>query len=295
MQGTPPGSASRVESREDGSARGPVGRQVSSSIQRQLFTGADDPPPLSARGLNRHTSEPSQGMGLTSMSTAGAVTATVRVVSAAPPRPSPRGAPQTAAASTTPGSMQAFHGSLRSHSQGASVAASPRGAKAIAAMQGLQDRIDNRPAVRAIVNEFERRSTSQTPGPSGCHRNFDTSITPGRGATNIHLHSARAVSANAPGASSRAPSHGPQLPAAATARGDSRGRRHPEDAEEIRGSPSASEDRNTSAVVFGMSPMNRPRSDRAPVHHVRGGISTPSPQPKGPSVQDRIRVFQPQR
>jgi hypothetical protein len=283
MQSTPPGSASRED------ARVTVGRQVSSSITRQLFTqpGETDPP-LSARGLNRHTSEPAQGLQTLASNSQGGMpttipaTATVRVLSSALPRPSPRGAPSPAAAAS---SIQCW----RSHSQGAApIAASPRGAKAIAAMQG----IDSRPAaqVRTLVNEFERRSTSQT--PAGAPRGFETTTTTPSRAPAMVPNTARAHSAAAPCAT-RAPSHGP-LPISSremVARRDAsaRGRRHLDEMEAPNGSPHR-EDSN--GVVFGMSPMNRPRSERCPVTHLRGGLSTPSPQHKpGPSVQDRIRAL----
>lgn len=273
LQGTPPGSASR----EDAS-RTVIHRQLSNSTHvRQLFTqsGSDDAPPVSARGMNRHTSEPLQALqtasGHAMSAAAPASNGCVRLLSAQPPRPSPRGNPTQLSTPVPP---------WRSHSQGATVAASPRGAKAIAAMQG----IDSRPPaqVRAIVQDFERRSTSQT--PTGATRSVEayptasaTRTTTQPGATT------RAASATAPCASSRVPSHGPMI----APRGElMRGRQQ---LDEPHGSPTASEDRS-SAVVFGMSPMNRPRSEKAPLQ-LRGGM-TPSPQPKGISVQERIRAFQ---
>lgn len=288
--GTPQGSGSR----DDATCRA-LGRQASSSISRQLFQHpvADDVP-LSARGMHRHTSEPGQMLAPNTHSgIATAPVSAVRVVSAVngqPPRPSPRG---PATAQSTP--LQPW----RSHSQGAAVAASPRGAKAIAAMQG----IDSRPAaaaqVRTLVSEYERRSTSRT--PCGTARNYEGQATPTRAASGGA--SARAVSANAPCASARAPSHGRAPVAMAMPFAESRGRQQMpvEDAKDLSeaplSSPMGSED--THAVVFGMSPISgRPRGERSNAHAPMGRVGprmaspSPSPQQKGPSVQDRIRAFQ---
>merc|ERR1719272_163512 len=73
--GTPQGSASYPVAAGPGSApredsiglhsRPVIGRQASDSITRQLFTQqtlSEHPAPLSARGMNRHTSEPLQAL-----------------------------------------------------------------------------------------------------------------------------------------------------------------------------------------------------------------------------------------
>jgi len=306
IQTTPQGSGGR----DDATCRS-IGRQASSSITRQLFTQpvADDAPLVhSARGgLNRHTSDPSQSLqGLTASSLCGMSNAlpagVVRVVSAQPPRPSPRATAVThpATASALSGALSAPVQPWRSHSQGAPVAASPRGGKAIAAMQGIESR-GGPPAVRAIVSEIERRSTSQTPGVARSTTTYEGAATPTRPIA-MATATTRAASATVPCASSRAAqSHAMQCHQALTVRAaeqqHQRGRR--QDCEEVpHHSPTprqpGSEDHSgsASAVVFGMSPMNRPRTDRQLPHGLRAGIASPSPSPKGPSVQERIRAFQ---
>jgi hypothetical protein len=281
--GTPQGSAERMDARA-------VGRQISNSnsIIRQLFTQplADDPP-MSARALNRHTSEPSQ-VGLNAngySSLASAAQGCVRVVSAAPPRPSPRNIPtHVPAASTTP--IQTW----RSHSQGAP---SPRGAKAVAAMQGIDNARSAQAQVRAIVQDIERRSTSQTPGGPRTVENL-TATTPQR-TPFLAGASMRAASANAPCASARAQSHGRTAGAVSAATAPrvelQRGRQQVAEAERPNGSPSGSEDHSAAPVFFNMSPIgDRARSQKAAIPS--RGISSPSPQPKAISVQDRIRAFQ---
>lgn len=208
-----------------------------------------------------------------------------RLVSAVPPRPSPRGPPMQSGMPTQATSLQPW----RSHSQGAPVTASPRGAKGIAAMQGIESRP---PAVRAIVSEIERRSTSQS--HAGTVRT-DTPVTrgdmtPQRGAAMASSGATtRSASAAAPTASLRIHSNGPP-PVAMAASTSARGRRQGDEHDMVFcGSPHTAEDTH---VVFGMSPMGRPRGEKA--MHVRSGV-TPSPSPKGPSVQDRIRQLQGQR
>jgi len=311
LQGSPQGSASRDDS------RGAIGhataqRQASASVTRQLFAQpvADDPPSISARGLNRHTSDPqvqvqaSQSLTPTNLSGMMTSTATVcqptlgtrsepmglRLMSAQPPRPSPRGisTQPSMAAQSTP--LQPY----RSQSAGAPVPASPRGAKAIA---------PNRPpaAVRAIVSEIERRSTSQAPGTvarsveamcvTPCtttpHRaTAGTAVEFSTFANSTGAATRAASAAAAPSTSMRMHSNGPP-PVAVAAAPVSRGRQGNESEVMYSSSPYAGEDPH---VVFGMSPMGRPRGERVmPI--LMAGMS-PSPSPKGPTVQERIRALQ---
>jgi len=310
LQCSPPGSASR----DDSATRAAIGRQASASVTRQLFAQpvADDPPAISARGMTRHVSDPQvqiQGSHLTPTNHSSLTTSTstscqpmpsVRLVSAVPPRPSPRGnLMQSGMAPAQSAPMQPW----RSHSQGAPVAASPRGAKAIAAQHG----IDSRPpaAVRAIVSDIEKRSASQAPGPAPRTVECVTTpctTTPHRGTVGTAVEfptftsstgaTTRAASATAPTSSMRIHSTGPP-PLAMAATASVRGRQQGNESEMMySGSPHAGEDPH---VVFGMSPMGRPRGAEK-VMSLRPGIgASPSPSPKGPSVQERIRALQASR
>lgn len=308
LQGSPTDFAIREDS------RGAVGRQASSSVTRQLFTqpAADEPPSISQRGLNRHTSDPQvqvQGSQCpTPTNLSGMTTPTSaacqptqgtrsepmqasRLMSAQPPRPSPRGISMQPgmAAQSTP--LQPY----RSQSAGAPVAASPRGAKAIAAAHGAESRPPA--AVRAIVSEIERRSTSQAPGtaPRTVEAVTPCTTTPHRATATKPVEfstfasstgaATRAASANAPSTSMRILSNGPP-PAAVAAAPAMRGRQGNEEVK-YSSSPHAGEDPH---VVFGMSPMGRPRGERAMPILMAG--MTPSPSPQGPSVQERIRALQ---
>jgi hypothetical protein len=297
LQSSPPGSAGR-----DDSCRAAVGRQASASVQRQLFMQpGDDQPCISARGLSRHTSEPHvaqvqslqvpQGSTPTNIThgNLGLATSTqlpgMRLMSAQPPRPSPRGMPTTM---QTTGPLQPW----RSHSQGAPVTASPRGGKAIAAVQGIESRPPA--AVRAIVSEIERRSVSQTPG--GASRSVEGAVTPQRAAAPLVTSGSatvRAASATAPTSSMRIQSNGPPPVAVAASQCSARGRQA-DDSEMMQyccASPPTKED---SHIVFGMSPMGRPRAQAT--SRVRGGMTpATSPSPQGPSVQERIRLLQQRR
>lgn len=296
LQCSPPGSANR----DDSLTRAAIGRQASASVTRQLFAQpvGDDPSPISARGLNRHTSDPQVQVAQTLSSTSGMATTTstgqpmsnLRLVSAAPPRPSPRGHP-TGMSGVQPQPVQPW----RSHSQGAPIQASPRGAKAIAAMQGIDSRPPvQAPAVRAIVSEIERRSTSQTPGMATRTVEATSVATPHRAtamASSIGTATTRSASATAPTASMRIHSNGPPPVAVAASQCSARGRRQGDENDMMFcGSPQGVEDPH---IVFGMSPMGRPRGEKT-MHMTTRGM-TPSPSPKGPSVQERIRALQTRR
>jgi len=314
LQGSPPGSACRDDS------RAAVGRQASSSVTRQLFANsmADEPPSLSARaalggGLNRHTSDPGvqvqgaqslmptnlvgshvqsvpSGM-TTATSTVGQPMPSLRLMSAQPPRPSPRGNPLQAGMATQSTPLQPH----RSHSAGAPVTGSPRMGKDIGA--------PNRPppAVRAIVSEIERRSTSVTPGTVPrtveCAPAAPCTTTPHRATAGTAAEfptfasstgaTTRAASAAAPTTSLRMHSNGPPTLAAAPAA--ARGRQGNES--EVMYSPHAGEDPHVN-VVFGMSPMGRPRGERVMSHRTAGMTPSPSPKANGPTVQERIRALQ---
>merc|ERR1719408_457814 len=102
--------------------------------------------------------------------------------------------------------------------------------------------------------------------------------------------STRSASATAPSTSARTLPHAVAATVAPRVDGRaevSRGRRADGSFEAPAGSPTASEDAHTQ-VIFGMSPMGRPRADR---NLARAGVTTPSPTPKGPSVQDRIKAL----
>jgi hypothetical protein len=304
LNGTPqPGSGSR----EDALNRA---RAASSSITRQLFqqpSAEDAPPPNSARGISRHGSEPIQVIPPTcNPHLAGA-----RIVSAAPPRPSPRGAAPLLQAQ----SMSTVQQPWRSHSQPATQAGtsaiSPRGVKATAATahQTGNGGSDHRPLVqaslagsttnkpvRAIVSEIERRSTSQTPGPMARSAN---DATPGM-QRSTPSSATRALSATiATGTSRTAPLSAPLVTPTATSRVEpTRGRRAADyDIPDLPlCSPRTTDDSVSSwcnkEVVFGMSPMGRPRgaaSERVPVRSA--GLASPSPTPKGPSIPERIAAL----
>lgn len=305
--GTPQGSASYPVAAGPGSAtredslglhsRPVIGRQASDSITRQLFTQqtvSEHPAPLSARGMNRHTSEPLQALQSLTTSSAPTVMASqhmsgpvgsMRLISAQPPRPSPRGTTHSATSLATSTPVQPW----RSHSQGAPVAASPRGAKAIAAHQGLGNQSA---AVRAMVTKIEQRSVSQT--RADMRTAEGGAITPSRPVA-MATATTRAASASAPShsISARAPlGSAPSVALTATAkpRGEvlMRGRSC-RDEEAPYSSPLGSEDNISGPICFGMSPMGRPRGATQRTE-MRTAMGSPSPKPT--SVQDRIRQFQ---
>jgi hypothetical protein len=288
--GTPRGSGVR----EDAMSRM---RIASSSVTRQLFTQPlpDDAPPNSARGISRHGSEPIAGAppaGLTQLHGNSA-----RMAATIPPRPSPRGiSQQPQSTHTTPVQPWRSVSNGPVSAQLCSGAASPRcGVKA--AVSSSHPGADLRgpvPQVRSIISEIERRSTSQTPAPISRMADPSPAPAPHRGQT---LQAAgatvRAASATV-GATSRS-ACAPVTTAGCmhhmvTRAEPSRGRHIDMDGSEYpHGSPKGSED-SSQQVIFGMSPMGRPRGDKKPLRAV-GHISTPSPTPKGPSINDRIRAL----
>jgi hypothetical protein len=269
--GTPRGSAAR----EDAANRL---RIASSSVTRQLFTQpvADDVPPNSARGIARHGSEPIQGAPHGHGQMHGS-----RIASTIPPRPSPRGAVQPQSTQATP--LQPWR-SLSQGPVGAQVGngtASPRCVKAsVSSTHGNDHRVPAQ--VRTLVSEIERRSTSQTPGPIS--RMAEPSPAPHRGAHLLAGATVRAASATV------GTSRTTNLPVttSVTRAEPSRGRHVETDgSDHPLGSPKGSEE--SQQVVFGMSPMGRPRGDRKPL---LTGVTTPSPTTtKGPSIHDRIRAL----
>jgi hypothetical protein len=273
-------------------------RIASSSVTRQLFTQPipDDVPPMSARGISRHGSEPIQGAPPAGLSQLHGNSA--RMAATIPPRPSPRGA-QPQSTHTTPVQPWRSVSNGPVSAQLCSGAASPRcGVKA--AVSSSHPGADMRgpvPQVRTIISEIERRSTSQTPAPISRMADPSPAPAPHRGQTlQACGATVRAASATAApvGAMSRS------VPAPVTTAGcmhhmvtraePSRGRHIDLDGSEYpHGSPKGSED-SSQQVIFGMSPMGRPRGDKK--QPLRAGhISTPSPTPKGPSINDRIRAL----
>lgn len=269
--GTPRGSAAREDAARI--------RIASTSVTRQLFTQpiSDDVPPNSARGISRHGSEPLQGAPVAQLHG--------RIASTIPPRPSPRGAQQSLSNQATPVQpWRSLSNGPPTAAQLCTNAASPRcGVKASIAGSDLRGPA---PQVRSIISEIERRSTSQTPGPISRMADPSPAATPHRGQTLMANATVRSASATVGGTSRSAP----VTVTTAVARAEpSRGRHFELDgSDHPQNSPKALED-SSLQVVFGMSPMGRPRGDKKPLR--AGHVSTPSPTPKGPSINDRIRAL----
>mmetsp|Transcript_12292 Transcript_12292/g.28759 ORF Transcript_12292/g.28759 Transcript_12292/m.28759 type:complete len:564 (-) Transcript_12292:122-1813(-) len=240
-------------------------RSASSSLPRRLF----------AAGSTSEDMHQQAGAQLTHLSTLPAryIAASntpshafsSQMHSGAPPRPTPRGQGTPSGAQLAPAQTWTGRAHYVNAQQPASSpahvqtgSASPR--HAWRAQEATP--ADRMPAVRALVSEFERRSTSQTPGVPG-PRSVD------------------------PSPSRRAVCTGPQTPsAAARVHSASASARRPSprmvEAEPAESPPS--EDHSSAPFIIGMSPMQRTIA----AARISPAGTAQSPV-QGPSVQDRIR------
>mmetsp|Transcript_156950 Transcript_156950/g.285638 ORF Transcript_156950/g.285638 Transcript_156950/m.285638 type:complete len:765 (+) Transcript_156950:395-2689(+) len=308
-----------ASAREDSASRSSTSRMALSGVQRRLFTHSGPEPghgqATCASGMTSaaQAGATGPGHGASASMTSGPPPPqypaahqlpSARLVSV-PPRPSP--SPRGVSAQPS-GAMQAV---TVPPWRSASTCASPRGKGRVHCEVSTPSGPggNERPpcAVRALVSEFERRSTSQTPGgtargsmDASPSRPMTMAPTAARAASNTARATHGTLHSTAPSAITATPTSMPMQELA-------RGRITEPDAEpphshrdlshgaahiaamrehHAREAYAREDPASSPPPVLGMSPLTRPR-DRAA--HMRGGIATPSPISKGPSVQDRIR------
>mmetsp|Transcript_6857 Transcript_6857/g.12079 ORF Transcript_6857/g.12079 Transcript_6857/m.12079 type:complete len:582 (-) Transcript_6857:179-1924(-) len=251
-------SCSREDAKRSHQVASVEGRSASATVQRRLFTQSSSSE--EAHVSHSHTSLQARHV---QASTSHAISS-----SHVPPRPTPRGSPPLAAGTGGQPSTQARSGRAQYVSSGPAVSSPAHGqhggrseASPRPGWRGQPQEsraADRMPAVRALVSEFERRSTSQAPGAPP--RSADPSpircalVSPQTPSTSARLQSGTASARRpSPRAMDMEPAESPQR-----------------------------EDNSHTPLIMGMSPMQRAVPLRAAT------VSASSPA-QGLSVQDRIR------
>jgi len=234
------------------------GRSTSANLPRKLFAHGN----TRDEGSNVQVTMPARYIPVSAGTPSATRSASAsQLPVAAPPRPTPRGGPSVSAAPGRSHTAAPQTHSARAHyASGQSISLPAHGKHASTASprpvfrgphQSQEPAAERRPPVRALVSEFERRSSSQTPGVPP--RSADPS--PSRGTTGQLTPRVQTVTARHISPQKREPAESPH-----------------------------SEDNSHAQLIIGMSPMQR----AMPLRTTPLGLAACSPGP-GPSVQDRIR------
>mmetsp|Transcript_24061 Transcript_24061/g.44181 ORF Transcript_24061/g.44181 Transcript_24061/m.44181 type:complete len:578 (-) Transcript_24061:130-1863(-) len=257
-EATRSGPSTRDDHRHHAHTPRAEGRSTSANLPRKLFAHGN----TRDEGSNVQVTMPARYIPVSAGTPSATRSASAsQLPVAAPPRPTPRGGPSVSAAPGRSHTAAPQTHSARAHyASGQSISLPAHGKHASTASprpvfrgphQSQEPAAERRPPVRALVSEFERRSSSQTPGVPP--RSADPS--PSRGTTGQLTPRVQTVTARHISPQKREPAESPH-----------------------------SEDNSHAQLIIGMSPMQR----AMPLRTTPVGLAASSPG-QGPSVQDRIR------